>query len=178
MATRKQTTAAKAKQEAQAKADAAEAKAEPVPETTSDVIAPNTEQEAQAQAHAETAAAAETTEAKDASVPEAPTPVEAVAPSAEPAAATQPAEIKGNTVTGDRTGNALPPMEEMPGVFVRTKRRFKSRRRAGHRFNREGTGIALELLSEEQLQQLRDDPALEVKDCTFPLDEATSEPEA
>ena len=35
-----------------------------------------------------------------------------------------------------------------------------------------------ELLSEEQLQQLRDDPALEVEDCTFPLAEATSEPEA
>ncbi len=69
-------------------------------------------------------------------------------------------------------------MEEMPGVFVRTKRRIKSRRRAGYRFNREGTGIALELLSEEQLQQLRDDPALEVEDCTFPLAEATSEPEA
>ena len=31
---------------------------------------------------------------------------------------------------------------------------------------------------EEQLQQLRDDPALEVEDCTFPLAEATSEPEA
>ena len=61
---------------------------------------------------------------------------------------------------------------------MRTKRRIKSRRRAGYRFNREGTGIALELLSEEQLQQLRDDPALEVEDCTFPLAEATSEPEA
>lgn len=176
MATRKQTTAAKAKQEAQAKVDATEAKAEPIPETTSDVIAPNTEQEAQAQAEA--AAAAETTEAKDAPVPEAPTPVVAAAPSAEPAAAPQPAEIQGNTVTGDGAGNALPPIEETPGVFVRTKRRIKSRRRAGHRFNREGTGIALELLSEEQLQQLRDDPALEVKDCTFPLDEASSEPEA
>jgi hypothetical protein len=176
MATRKQTTAAKAKQEAQAKAGATEAKAEPVPETTSDVIAPNTEQEAQAQAEA--AAAAETTEAKDASALEATTPVEGAAPNAKPAAASQPAEIQGNTVTGDGAGNALPPMEEMPGVFVRTKRRFKSRRRAGHRFNREGTGIALELLSEEQLQQLRDDPALEVKDCTFRLDEATSEPEA
>ena len=69
-------------------------------------------------------------------------------------------------------------MEEMPGVFVRTKRRIKSRRRAGFRFTREGVGIALELLTEEQLKQLRDDPALEVEDCTFPLEEATSEPEA
>lgn len=66
-------------------------------------------------------------------------------------------------------------MEETPGVFVRTKRRIKSRRRAGHRFNREGTFIALEELSEEQLEQLNEDPALEVKD-SIQL-EATSEPE-
>ncbi|MCL7931637.1 hypothetical protein [Halomonas llamarensis] len=70
------------------------------------------------------------------------------------------------------------PANEMPGVFIRTKRRIKSRRRAGHRFNREGTTIALELLSDEQLTQLRSDPALEVEDCTFPVEEATSEPEA
>lgn len=139
MATRKQTTAAKAKQEAQAQAEAA--------------------------------AAAETTEATDAPVPEAATPVEAVAPNAEPEAAPHATEIQGNTVTGDGTGNALPPMEEMPGVFVRTKRRIKSRRRAGHRFNREGTGIALELLSDEQLEQLRNDPALEVEFCTFPVNQ-------
>lgn len=97
---------------------------------------------------------------------------------AEPTPEAAAIEAQGNTITGDGTGNALPPIEEMPGVFVRTKRRIKSRRRAGYRFNREGTGIALELLSEEQLQQLRDDPALEVEDCTFPLAEATSEPEA
>ncbi|WP_438454698.1 hypothetical protein [Vreelandella venusta] len=100
----------------------------------------------------------------------APTPVETEA--------TQPTEIEGDTITGDGSGKALPPMEETPGVFVRTKRRIKSRRRAGYRFNREGTGIALELLSEEQLKQLRADPALEVEDCTFPLAEAASEPEA
>lgn len=71
-----------------------------------------------------------------------------------------------------------PQDNEVPGVFVRTKRRIKSRRRAGHRFNREGMGIALELLSEEQLKQLRNDPALEVEDCTFPVDDATTTPEA
>ncbi|NVF15006.1 hypothetical protein [Vreelandella maris] len=146
MATRKQTTAAKAKQEAQAQAEAT--------------------------------AAAETTEAKDASVPEAATPVEAVAPNAEPEATPQPTEIPGDVIAGDGTGNTLPPIEETPGVFVRTKRRIKSRRRAGHRFNREGTGIALELLSEEQLKQLREDPALEVEFCTFPVDQATTTPEA
>lgn len=120
-------------------------------------------------------AKAEATEPKAEPAPE--TPVDAVAHNAEQEslAAAKPTEIQGNTVTGDGTGNALPPMEETPGVFVRTKRRIKSRRRAGFRFNREGTGIALELLSEEQLTQLRDDPALEVEDCTFPLAEAESE---
>lgn len=157
MTTRKQSAAAKAKQD-KAAAAATEAQpqeqAEPVPEAAADAVAPSDEQEAQASE--DEAAAAEASETK---VP-------------------QPTEIQGNTITGDGTGTALPPMEEMPGVFVRTKRRIKSRRRAGFRFNREGTGIALELLSEEQLQQLRDDPALEVEDCTFPLAEATSEPEA
>lgn len=154
----KQSAAAKAKKEAGPKAEATEAQpqdqAEPVPEAAADAVAPSDEQEAQAsEDEAATLEAAQTE-------------------------ATQLTEAQGNTVTGDGTGTALPPIEEMPGVFVRTKRRIKSRRRAGFRFNREGMGIALELLSEEQLQQLRDDPALEVEDCGFPLTEATSEPEA
>ena len=176
MTTRKQSAAAKAKQEDKAKAEATEPKDAPVTETLADAVAPNAEQEAQASAEAATAA--EATEEKAEPVPEAPTPADAVAPNAEQEAVSQPTEIQGNTITGDGTGKALPPMFELPGVFVRTKRRFKSRRRAGFRFNREGMGIALEALSEEQIQQLRDDPALEVKDCPFPLDEATSEPEA
>lgn len=140
-------------------------------------------QSAAAKAKQEDKAKAEATEAQpqDQAEPTPETPADAVAPSDEqeaPASEAAAIEAQGNTVTGDGTGNALSPMEEMPGVFVRTKRRIKSRRRAGFRFNREGAGIALELLSEEQLQQLRDDPALEVEDCTFPLAEATSEPEA
>ena len=128
-------------------------------------------------------AKAEATEAQpqEQAEPTPETPADAIATSDEqeaPASEAAAIEAQGNTVTGDGTGTTLPPMEEMPGVFVRTKRRIKSRRRAGFRFNREGAGIALELLSEEQLQQLRDDPALEVEDCTFPLAEATSEPEA
>ncbi|WP_088699715.1 HI1506-related protein [Halomonas campaniensis] len=175
MATRK-TTATKAKQEAPAKAEATEPKAEPAPETPADAVAPDTDQDAQA--NAEAASTAEATEAKDAPVPEAQTPADAVAANPEPAAAPQPTEIQGNTVSGGGTGNALPPMEEIPGVFVRTKRRIKSRRRAGFRFNREGTSIALELLSQEQLEQLLADPALQVTNCNLSLDEATSEPEA
>lgn len=139
-------------------------------------------QSAAAKAKQDKAAAAATeAQPQEQAEPTPETPADAVAPSDEqeaPASEAAAIEAQGNTVTGDGTGKALPPMEEMPGVFVRTKRRIKSRRRAGFRFNREGTGIALELLSEEQLQQLRDDPALEVEDCTFPLAEATSEPEA
>ncbi|ASK20698.1 HI1506-related protein [Halomonas sp. N3-2A] len=150
MATRK-TTAPKAKQAAPTKAEA-----------------PNAEQESQADAKA--------TEPTPEKVSETPTPNDAVTPDAEQISTdSTPTEIQGDTVTGDGTGKALPPMEETPGVFVRTKRRIKSRRRAGFRFNREGVGIALELLSEEQLQQLRADPALEVEDCTLPLAEAESE---
>lgn len=151
MATRK-TTAPKAKQAAPTKAEAPSAETE--------------EQE------------------KTESVPETPAdavvaPNDVAAPDVEQVSTDEaPAGIEGDTITGDGSGKALPPMEEMPGVFVRTKRRIKSRRRAGFRFNREGVGIALELLTEEQLKQLRADPALEVEDCTFPLEEATSEPEA
>ncbi|UXZ55825.1 hypothetical protein LOS15_07345 [Halomonas sp. 7T] len=157
MTTRKQSAAAKAKQD-KAAAAATEAQpqeqAEPVPKTPADAVAPSDEEEAPV--------------SED----------EAATVEAAQSEATQPTEAQGNTVTGDGTGKALPPIEEMPGVFVRTKRRIKSRRRAGFRFNREGTGIALEMLTKEQLKQLREDPALEVEDCTFPLEEATSEPEA
>ncbi|MGP9798154.1 hypothetical protein ACT3UJ_12440 [Halomonas sp. 86] len=122
---------------------------------------------------------AKATEPTPEKVTETPTPNDAVTPDAEQISTdSTPTEIPGDVITGDGTGSALPPMEEMPGVFVRTKRRIKSRRRAGYRFNRSGMGIALELLSEEQLTQLREDPALEVEDCTFPLDEATSEQES
>lgn len=66
---------------------------------------------------------------------------------------------------------------EICGVFVRTKKRYGSRRRAGFRFTQEGLGIALSALSDEQLEQLHADPALEVEECTFPAEE-DGEPEA
>ncbi|NVF15993.1 hypothetical protein [Vreelandella maris] len=182
MATRK-TTATKAKQATQAKPT--EAKAEPVAETTAEASAPETNQEASATS-TDAASQQPTPEANAAAVqpvPETQTLADSGAASADQeaqanadaaTAAPQPTEIQGDTVTGDGPGNALPPVQELPGVFVRTKRRVKSRRRAGFRFNREGVGIALELLSEEQLEQLREDPALEVTDCTFPVDDATT----
>lgn len=84
-------------------------------------------------------------------------------------------------VSGDGSGTALPPadehqqreahgVDEIPAVFVRTRRGIKSRRRAGFRFTREGHGIALSALSDEQLEQLQVDPALEVEECTFPAE--------
>ncbi|WNL39827.1 hypothetical protein RN346_04525 [Halomonas sp. PAMB 3232] len=158
MTARKRTTA-KAKQEAEAKAaeateQATPAAAEPAPVLeTATAMAPDIEP-----------------------VPPATTDAVAIDASTSPET---PTEIPGNELTGDGTGHALPPIdtEEVPGLFVRTKRRIKSRRRAGHRFNREGTGIALELLTDEQIEQLRSDPALEVEDCTFPIAGATQEPE-
>ncbi|WP_372373233.1 hypothetical protein ACDI10_16320 [Vreelandella venusta] len=152
MATRK-TTAPKAKQAAPTKAEAPSAEpeeqenAESVPETPADAVV---------------------------------APNDVAAPDVEQVSTDEaPADIEGDTITGNGTGNALPPIEgaEIDAVMVRTKRRIKSRRRAGRRFNREGTAIALELLSPEQLEQLRNDPALETMWCTVPV-EGVSEPEA
>ncbi|SER78700.1 hypothetical protein SAMN04487958_1034 [Vreelandella subterranea] len=115
-------------------------------------------------------AAPKTTTAK---AKQAATPAQASAPKAE-----QDANAKSAQSTPSATSAKQAPATELPGVFIRTKRRVKSRRRAGFRFNREGVGISLELLSEQQLKQLREDPALEVTDCTFPVDDANTTPEA
>ncbi|SDK31926.1 hypothetical protein [Billgrantia gudaonensis] len=66
---------------------------------------------------------------------------------------------------------------EIPALYVRTKRRFKSRRRAGFRFDRTGFGIALAGLSDDQVAALKGDPALEVTECTVPA-QPDSEAEA
>lgn len=67
------------------------------------------------------------------------------------------------------------PVEQVPALFVRTRRGIKSRRRAGFRFGREGMGIALEALSAEEVAALKADPALEVEECTFPLTDDEAE---
>lgn len=72
---------------------------------------------------------------------------------------------------GQGKGNA----DEIPAVFVRTRRGIKSRRRAGYRFSREGLGIALEALSAEELAAIEADPALEVEECTFPAEDSEAE---
>ncbi|MDO0944654.1 HI1506-related protein [Chromohalobacter israelensis] len=63
--------------------------------------------------------------------------------------------------------------DEIPMLYVRTKKRFGSRRRAGFRFNREGFGIALDALSDEQVASLKADPTLVVEEGTVPASEAS-----
>lgn len=83
---------------------------------------------------------------------------------------TPPAAGTEATGTKDGAANAKATKGEIPALYVRTRRRFKSRRRAGHRFDRQGHGIALEALSAEEVAALKADPALEVHECTFPAE--------
>lgn len=73
--------------------------------------------------------------------------------------------------------NNPPPSEELPtpesvmddddvdGVWIRSVP--ESFRRCGYRFTREGLGIALSALTDEQVQALQDEPNLVVEFCTF-----------
>lgn len=56
------------------------------------------------------------------------------------------------------------------GVFVKSVP--VSIRRCGFRFDRDGCGVALDLLTEDQLQQLENDPDLIVERCQFPMNES------
>lgn len=121
---------------------------------------------AQAETPAATDAETQTVEANDQPQGEA-----SKAAATEPAQDQEPAQAsEAKPSEKDEKINTPPQEGEIPAIYVRTKRRFKSRRRAGFRFNRQGHGIALEALSDEQLASLRADPALEVQECTFPLD--------
>ncbi|MDH5184886.1 MAG: HI1506-related protein [Gammaproteobacteria bacterium] len=55
--------------------------------------------------------------------------------------------------------------KEVDGVFVKCIRGKGSFRRAGFKFDETGFGIALDALSEEQLQALNDEPMLVVEEC-------------
>lgn len=81
----------------------------------------------------------------------------------EPGAASQGGDAKG-------AAKDAAPSGEIPALFVRTRKRFGSRRRAGFRFTREGMGVALESLTSEQVAALKKDPALEVEECTVPAE--------
>lgn len=59
------------------------------------------------------------------------------------------------------------PAKEKPALWVRTKRRVGSRRRAGIRFSREGMGVDLESLTKDQVLAIKADPALDVEEITY-----------
>ncbi|WP_325438043.1 hypothetical protein [Pseudomonas nitroreducens] len=75
----------------------------------------------------------------------------------EPGAALQP--VAGSGASED---------EEVDALFIRAVPE-QGFRRCGHRFTREGHGIALSLLSDEQIEALVTDPNLVVEQCSFPL---------
>lgn len=97
-----------------------------------------------------------------------------------------PADIAGNAPNEPQPTEAAPaaapvdnppPSEELPtpesvmddddvdGVWIRSVP--ESFRRCGYRFTREGLGIALSALTDEQVQALQDEPNLVVEFCTF-----------
>ena len=85
----------------------------------------------------------------------APTPAAAAAVAAVPEAKTKAAAKKDDL---------------RDGVFVKSVP--VSIRRCGFRFDRDGCGVALDLLTEDQLQQLENDPDLIVERCQFPMNES------
>ncbi|MDW7746582.1 HI1506-related protein [Halomonas sp.] len=124
-------------------------------------------------AQAPEAGGVEATQVKDAATQE---------PAMEPAAKEGPSDAAQDQPKASEKGEKIntppgeAPVEQVPAVFVRTRKRYGSRRRAGFRFTQEGLGIALSALTDEQLEQLHADPALEVEECTFPADD-DGEPE-
>lgn len=104
--------------------------------------------------------------------------------SAGPQVVEQPGEtIAQDAQLGQQSGDAalspdaaLQPMagakgaageDEVEALFVRSVP--DSFRRCGHRFTREGHGIALSLLSDAQVDALLNDPNLVVEHCSFAL---------
>lgn len=59
---------------------------------------------------------------------------------------------------------------EIAALFIKTRPGVDSFCRAGHRFNKLGHGIVLELLSEDQVAALKAEPKLIVEECTIPVD--------
>lgn len=64
--------------------------------------------------------------------------------------------------------------KNIPALFIRSK--HQPYRRAGFSFSRQGVGIALAALTDDQVQVLKNDPRLDVEECTFPAEEAVEAP--
>lgn len=111
---------------------------------------------------------------------------EQLAPAAAPDTASPSSVLADNTAVAPSAAdvsetaapeNNPPPSEELPtpesvmddgdvdGVWIRSVP--ESFRRCGYRFTREGLGIALSALTDEQVQALQDEPNLVVEFCTF-----------
>ncbi len=60
--------------------------------------------------------------------------------------------------------------EARPGLFIGTRRGVARFRRAGFVFSREPYGIALEALTEEQIEQLKAEPSLVVEEVDFDVE--------
>lgn len=67
----------------------------------------------------------------------------------------------------------MPPIN---ALYIKSK--HEPYRRAGFEHSRQGFGVALELLTEEQIAVLKNDPHLVVEECTFPSDEDLAAEEA
>ncbi|GHB24406.1 hypothetical protein [Salinicola rhizosphaerae] len=113
-----------------------------------------------------------------------PSPVNPIE-SAAPGDSQEAAPSEQATVTGDGSGEALPPVdldagertaagvndedqEEIPALFIRTRKPILRRRRCGHVFTPEGHGIALSGLTAKQIAAFEGDPTLIVEECSFP----------
>ncbi|MBZ9574414.1 hypothetical protein [Modicisalibacter sp. MOD 31.J] len=98
------------------------------------------------------------------------------ATSEESTAATESAAANRQLMTpdaGEHTAEGAmndPPLEEIPALFIRTRKAVPRRRRAGFVFTPEGHGIALAALSADQIAAFESDPTLIVEECTFPAD--------
>lgn len=73
------------------------------------------------------------------------------------------------TVQNAEQGQDVLVVDTVPGIFVRSF--GESFRRAGFAFTREGRGLLVDDLTEEQLKALVNEPMLNVQYCDFPATE-------
>ncbi len=79
-----------------------------------------------------------------------------------------------NTTTGSKKATkASTDPKMLDGIYVRSLPDVF--RRAGHTFTREGHGLLVKDLTEEQLKAIREEPMLSVQECEIP---ATAEDDA
>ncbi|OOZ41663.1 hypothetical protein BOW53_03010 [Solemya pervernicosa gill symbiont] len=65
---------------------------------------------------------------------------------------------------------AKPQRKEIDALYIKTKPGVASFRRAGHKFDEQGHGIALDALNKEQIKQLKDEKNLIVEAVTIPAE--------